>query len=47
MVRGVGGLPAAAAGTGGLRGFPAVLTSFVGRAGAVREVGGCWISAGW
>jgi predicted ATPase/DNA-binding CsgD family transcriptional regulator len=36
---GVGGLPAAAAG-GGLRGFPAVLTSFVGRAGAVRDVAG-------
>jgi predicted ATPase len=26
--------------TGGLRGFPAALTSFVGRAGAVREVAG-------
>jgi predicted ATPase len=36
---GVGG-PTAAAGTGGLRGFPAVLTSFVGRAGAVRDVTG-------
>ena len=37
---GRGGLPAAAAGTGGLHGFPAVLTSFIGRAGAVREVAG-------
>jgi len=36
---GVGGLPAAA-GTGGLRGFPAVLTSFVGREAAVRDVAG-------
>ena len=34
---GVGGLPAAAAG-GGLRGFPAVLTSFIGREEAVRDV---------
>ena len=25
---------------GGVRGFPAALTSFVGRAGAVREVAG-------
>jgi len=33
---GVGGLPAAA-GTGGLHGFPAVLTSFIGREEAVRE----------
>jgi hypothetical protein len=37
---GVGGLPAAAAGTGGLHGFPAVLTSFVGRARALRGVAG-------
>jgi len=36
---GVGGLPAAAA-TGGLRGFPAVLTSFIGREEAVRGVAG-------
>src|SRR6266536_571905 len=36
---GVGGLPAAAA-TGGLHCFPAMLTSFVGRAGAVRDVAG-------
>jgi hypothetical protein len=36
---GVGGLPAAAV-TGGLRGFPAVLTSFVGRAGTVRDAAG-------
>jgi predicted ATPase/DNA-binding CsgD family transcriptional regulator len=36
---GVGGLPAAAV-TGGLRGFPAVLTSFIGREEAVREVAG-------
>jgi predicted ATPase/DNA-binding CsgD family transcriptional regulator len=36
---GVGGLPAAA-GTGGLRGFPAVLTSFIGREEAVRDVAG-------
>jgi predicted ATPase/DNA-binding CsgD family transcriptional regulator len=35
----VGG-PAAAAATGGLRGFPALLTSFVGRAGAVCDVAG-------
>ena len=34
---GVGGLPAAAA-TGGLRGFPAMLTSFIGREEAVRDV---------
>src|SRR5215472_14671581 len=40
MVRGVGGLPAAAAVTGGLRGFPAVLTSFIGREEAVRDVAG-------
>jgi non-specific serine/threonine protein kinase len=37
---GVGGLPAAAAATGGLRGFPAVLTSFIGRDEAVRDVAG-------
>ena len=36
---GVGGLPAAAV-TGGLRGFPAVLTSFIGRDEAVRDVAG-------
>ena len=36
---GVGGLPAAAA-TGGLRGFPAALTSFIGREEAVRDVAG-------
>ncbi len=36
---GVGGSSAAAA-TGGLHGFPAVLTSFIGRDGAVREVAG-------
>ena len=36
---GVGGLPAAAV-TGGLRGFPAVLTSFIGREEAVRDVAG-------
>ena len=36
---GVGGLPAAAA-TGGLRGFPAMLTSFIGREEAVRDVAG-------
>ena len=35
---GVGGLPAAAAVTGGLRGFPAVLTSFIGRGEAVCDV---------
>src|SRR5262249_32571594 len=35
---GVGGSQVAAA--GGVHGFPAVLTSFVGRAGAVREVAG-------
>jgi len=29
-----------AAATGGVHGFPTVLTSFVGRAGAVREVAG-------
>jgi predicted ATPase len=39
MVRALGGLPAAA-GTGGLRGFPAVLTSFIGREEAVRDVAG-------
>ena len=32
--------PAAAAAIGGLHGFPAVLTSFIGRDGAVREVAG-------
>jgi predicted ATPase len=37
---GVGGLPAAAAVTGGLRGFPAVLTSFIGREEAVHDVAG-------
>ena len=37
---GVGGLPAAAAVTGGLRGFPAMLTSFIGREEAVRDVAG-------
>ena len=36
---GVGGLPAVAA-AGGLRGFPAVLTSFIGREEAVRDVAG-------
>src|SRR5436190_20814240 len=36
---GVGG-PGSAAGTGGLRGFPALLTSFVGRKEAVRDVAG-------
>ena len=36
---GVGGLPVAA-GTGGHRGFPAVLTSFIGREEAVRDVAG-------
>ena len=36
---GVGGLPAAAV-TGGLRGFPAMLTSFIGRDEAVRDVAG-------
>ena len=36
---GVGGLPAAAV-TGGLRGFPAALTSFIGREEAVRDVAG-------
>ena len=36
---GVGGLPVVA-GTGGLRGFPAMLTSFIGRDEAVRDVGG-------
>jgi predicted ATPase len=36
---GVGGLTPAAE-TGGLRGFPAVLTSFVGRAGVVHDVTG-------
>jgi hypothetical protein len=35
----VGGLPAAAV-TGGLRGFPAALTSFIGREEAVRDVAG-------
>jgi predicted ATPase len=34
------GRSAAATVTGGVHGFPAVLTSFVGRAGAVREVAG-------
>jgi hypothetical protein len=33
--------------TGGLRGFPAVLTSFIGREEAVRDVAGCWRSVGW
>jgi predicted ATPase len=32
------GASEAAAGTGGVRGFPAALTSFIGRAGPVREV---------
>jgi predicted ATPase len=36
---GVGGLSAAAV-TGGLRGFPAMLTSFIGREEAVRDVAG-------
>ena len=36
---GVGGLPAAAV-TGGLRDFPAMLTSFIGREEAVRDVAG-------
>ena len=36
---GRGGLPAAAA-TGGLHGFPAVLTSFIGQEEAVRDVAG-------
>ena len=39
MVRGVGVSEAAAA-AGGVHGFPAVLTSFVGRAETVREVAG-------
>jgi predicted ATPase/DNA-binding CsgD family transcriptional regulator len=34
------GVSAAATGAGGVYGFPAVLTSFVGRAGQVREVAG-------
>src|SRR6185312_3823674 len=34
------GVSAAAAAAGGVHGFPAALTSFVGRAGAVREVAG-------
>ena len=34
------GVSAAAAAAGGVHGFPAVLTSFVGRAGPVREVAG-------
>jgi predicted ATPase len=37
MVQGVGG-PATATATGGVHGFPAVLTSFIGRDGPVREV---------
>ena len=43
---GVGGLPAAA-GTGGLHGFPAVLTSFIGREEAVRDVTGLLAEYGW
>ena len=35
----MGGLPAAAV-TGGLRGFPAALTSFIGREEAVRDIAG-------
>ena len=34
------GVSAAATVAGGVHGFPAVLTSFVGRAGPVREVAG-------
>ena len=37
---GRGGPACAAAVTGGLRGFPAVLTSFIGREEAVRDVAG-------
>jgi predicted ATPase len=33
-------MSAAAAASGGMRGFPAALTSFIGRAGPVREVAG-------
>ena len=33
-------MSAAAAATGGVHGFPAMLTSFVGRDGPVREVSG-------
>ena len=39
MVRGVGESAAAAA-AGGVHGFPAVLTSFIGRAGSARAVAG-------
>jgi predicted ATPase len=39
MVRALGGSAAATA-TGGLHGFPAVLTSFIGRDGSVRELEG-------
>jgi len=37
MVQGVGG-PATATATGGVHGFPVMLTSFIGRDGPVREV---------
>jgi hypothetical protein len=42
----VEGQPVAAA-TGGLRGFPAVLTSFIGREEAVRDVAGLLAECGW
>jgi hypothetical protein len=38
---------AVAGATGSLYGFPATLTSFVGRAQAVKEVAASWARTGW
>ena len=33
--------------TGGMHGFPAALTSFVGRAAVAEEIGASWVGTGW